>query len=47
MKLLKVPTRPRWTPFFRGASRRITYREWLPFLNLADASYWNVELLDD
>ena len=45
MKLLKVPMRPRWTPFFRGASRRITYREWLPFLNLADASYWNVELL--
>ncbi|PTL85450.1 HNH endonuclease [Vitiosangium sp. GDMCC 1.1324] len=47
MRLLKVPVRPRWTPFFRGASRRITYREWLPFLNLADASYWNVELLDD
>ncbi|HYO59663.1 HNH endonuclease [Archangium sp.] len=47
MRLLKVPMRPRWTPFFRGASRRITYREWLPFLNLADASYWNVELLDD
>ncbi len=47
MKLLKVPMRPRWTPFFRGASRRVTYREWLPFLNLADASYWNVELLDD
>jgi 5-methylcytosine-specific restriction endonuclease McrA len=47
MKLLKVPMRPRWTPFFRGASRRVTYREWLPFLNMADASYWNVELLDD
>lgn len=47
LKLLKVPMRPRWTPFFRGASRRVTYREWLPFLNLADASYWNVELLDD
>lgn len=47
IKLLRVPVRPRWTPFFRGASRRITYREWLPFLNLADASYWNVELLDD
>ncbi len=47
MKLLKVPVRPRWTPLFRGAARRVTYREWLPFLNLADASYWNVELLDD
>lgn len=47
MKLLKKPVRPRWTPFFRGAAKRITYREWLPFLTLADASYWNVELLDE
>jgi 5-methylcytosine-specific restriction endonuclease McrA len=47
MRLLRTPVRPRWTPLFRGASRRVTYREWLPFLNLADASYWNVELLDD
>lgn len=46
MNLLKKPIRPRWTPFFRGA-RRITYREWLPFLTLADVSYWNVELLDE
>ncbi len=47
MKLLKKPVRPAGRPLFRGASRRVTYREWLPFLNLADASYWNVELLDD
>ncbi|NVJ02218.1 HNH endonuclease [Myxococcus sp. AM001] len=47
MKLLKKPVRPRWTPLFRGASRKVTYREWLPFLHLADASYWNVELLDE
>ncbi|MCI0572369.1 MAG: HNH endonuclease [Myxococcaceae bacterium] len=47
MKLLKKPMRPRWTPFFRGASRRITYREWIPFLSLADASYWHVELRDE
>ena len=47
IKLLRTPARPRWTPFFRGAARRVTYSEWLPFLNLADASYWNVELLDD
>lgn len=44
MKLLKRPVRPRWTPLFRGASKKVTYREWLPFLTLADASYWNVEL---
>ena len=47
MRLLKRPLRPRWTPFFRGSARRVTYREWLPFLTLAEASYWNVELLDD
>ena len=47
MALLRKPARPRWTPFFRGASKRVTYREWLPFLSLADASYWNVELLSD
>ena len=47
MTLLKRPLRPRWTPFFRGSARRVTYREWLPFLTLAEASYWNVELLDE
>jgi 5-methylcytosine-specific restriction endonuclease McrA len=47
LKLLTLPARPRWTPFFRGAVKKITYREWLPFLTLADASYWNVELSDD
>lgn len=47
MRLMKKPVRPRWTPVFRGAVRRVTYREWLPFLTLADASYWNVELLDE
>lgn len=47
MKLMKKPVRPRWTPLFRGATRKVTYREWLPFLHLADASYWNVELLDE
>ncbi|MCY1033677.1 HNH endonuclease [Corallococcus sp. BB11-1] len=47
MRLLKKPVRPRWTPLFRGAIRKVTYREWLPFLHLADISYWNVELLDE
>ena len=47
MKLLKRPVRPRWTPFFRGGARRVTHREWLPFLSQAETSYWNVELLDE
>jgi 5-methylcytosine-specific restriction endonuclease McrA len=46
MKLLKVPQRPRWTPTFRTAGDRVRYREWLPFLDLPNASYWNVELED-
>jgi len=44
MRLLKTPMRPRWTPTFRAAGDRVRYREWLPFLDLANASYWNVEL---
>ena len=46
LKLLKPPVRPRWTPTFRTNGGRVRYREWLPFLGLADASYWNVELED-
>ncbi len=47
MALLKTPARPRWTPFFRGVLKRVTHKEWLPFLSVADTSYWNVELLDE
>lgn len=47
MKLLKKPVRPKWTPLIRGPAHRITYREWLPFLTLAEISYWNVELESD
>jgi 5-methylcytosine-specific restriction endonuclease McrA len=47
MLLRKAPTRPRWTPTFRAAGDRIRYREWLPFLDIANASYWNVELRED
>ena len=47
MQLRRVPERPRWTPTFRAPGGRIAYREWLPFLGVADASYWNTELVDD
>jgi 5-methylcytosine-specific restriction endonuclease McrA len=46
MRLLRAPARPRWTPVFRSATRRAFYREWVPFLSLAEAAYWNAELLD-
>lgn len=47
MRLLKLPVRPRWTPSFRTANDRVRYREWLPFLDMPNASYWNVELHDE
>jgi 5-methylcytosine-specific restriction endonuclease McrA len=43
MKLLKEPVRPRWSPFERGYDA-YRYRDWRPFLNEVDASYWNTEL---
>ena len=46
LRLLRVPARPRWTPLLRSAARRVLHAEWRPFLTLADAAYWNVELLD-
>jgi 5-methylcytosine-specific restriction endonuclease McrA len=46
MRLLQTPARPRWSPMFRSATRRAFYREWRPFLSLADAAYWNAELLE-
>lgn len=47
MKLMRLPTRPRWTPFFRGPPKTgAFYQQWLPFLTLSDMAYWNVELED-
>ncbi len=47
MRLKREPIRPRWTPLLRGPVRTEAYQDWLPFLNLADASYWNVELKEE
>jgi 5-methylcytosine-specific restriction endonuclease McrA len=44
MKLLKHPTRPHWTPFVAATFHLRRYREWGPFLNPVDVSYWNTEL---
>ena len=44
MRLLKKPTRPRWTPFVAESFSLRGYREWGPFLNPIDVSYWNTEL---
>jgi len=44
MRLLKHPTRPQWTPFISDTFSLRRYREWGPFLNPVDVSYWNTEL---
>ncbi|HPM41230.1 MAG TPA: HNH endonuclease [bacterium] len=44
MKLLKLPVKPRTTPFVDLIAGPIRYEEWKPFFNMVDFSYWNVEL---
>lgn len=46
MALLRKPYRPKWTPFMQETFNLSRYREWLPFLNTIDVSYWNTELLE-
>jgi len=45
MHLLKKPERPHWVPLTELISKGIKYKEWTPFLNVIDYSYWNLELL--
>lgn len=47
MTLLRKPLRPKWTPFMQETFNLARYKEWLPFLNSVDISYWNTELLQD
>lgn len=47
MRLLKRPSRPKWSPFEKDRDGHYEYEDWRPFLNLADASYWNTELAED
>ena len=44
MKLKTVPKKPTWDPFSNIYIKAIRYKEWEPFLNFVDISYWNVEL---
>lgn len=46
MKLRSRPVRPRWTPLMNLMLSSVRYKEWRPFLNVVDASYWNVELAE-
>lgn len=44
IKLLTHPKKPRWSPLFGASISSIKYKEWLPFLNITDFSYWHLEL---
>lgn len=44
MQLLKVPKRPHWTECLNLSMKNKFYKAWIPFLNVIDFSYWNVEL---
>jgi 5-methylcytosine-specific restriction endonuclease McrA len=44
MEILTPPHRPRWTPLSRISFQDTKHKEWLPFLNIIDISYWNTEL---
>ncbi len=46
LRLRRQPTRPRWTPFMNLMISSVRHKEWLPFLNVVDVSYWNVELAE-
>lgn len=46
MALLRRPYKPKWTPFMLETFNPSRYREWFPFLNAVDISYWNTELLE-
>jgi len=44
MKLLNKPVKPKWGPYSNVFIKAVQYKEWEPFLNFVDVSYWNVEL---
>ena len=44
MKLVRHPQRPHWAECLNISLKSPRYQEWLPFLNIVDYSYWNVEL---
>ncbi|MGE0825484.1 MAG: HNH endonuclease [Candidatus Binatia bacterium] len=46
MRLIRKPTRPEWTPFMLETFSFRRYHEWVPYLNVVDAAYWNTELLE-
>ncbi len=48
MKLIRQPKKPDWTNLVpKRGHKTVPYEEWLPFIDVASASYWNTELDQD
>lgn len=45
LRLRALPRKPKWTPLMNLMLSSVRYKEWRPFLNVVDASYWNTELV--
>lgn len=46
MRIVRTPRRPEWSPLYGFQGRHNAVEAWRPFLNVVDASYWNLELKD-
>ncbi|MCL1925670.1 MAG: HNH endonuclease [Syntrophorhabdaceae bacterium] len=44
MRLISRPAAPRWSPEYAFSFRGQIHKEWMPFLNVVDFTYWNLEL---
>ena len=47
MRLLKTPKQPTWHELGRKTKFQARHASWRPFVDPANASYWNTELLDE
>jgi 5-methylcytosine-specific restriction endonuclease McrA len=46
LKLLRPPSKPRWTPFANFMLSKVRYEEWRPFLHIAESPHARTELVD-
>ncbi|MBI2059352.1 MAG: HNH endonuclease [Nitrospirae bacterium] len=47
MRLMRKPIKPAWWPTSKFNANHFLRKEWLPFLSMVDAAYWNTKLQED
>ena len=47
MKLIRKPIKPAWWPTSKFNASNFLRKEWMPFLSMVDAAYWNTKLQED